>query len=128
MTFYEVLVFLGILLVVGCGALSDMQRYLSRHALTLETIRLGVHLQGERLYSAWRDVDFTVLPTSDGSLENRLGGSVLYYPDMYSGKIGFTELGTAKYSGTLRLMRHGYDTRITLGVGLSPVRVYAVGL
>jgi hypothetical protein len=128
MTLYEMLVFLGLLIVLAMGSVTQVRQTLSRQQLFLETVMLGSHLQSERLRSAWTDSDFVVIPVSDVSLAYRARNRLEKYPSFDTGKIGFTESGTAKYSGTLRLHKHDFETRITLGVGLSPMRIYAVGL
>jgi len=127
MTLYELIVVMGLLIVMSMGAIQGVQQSLSRQQLFLETLELGSHLQGERLRSAWTDTDFVVVPSPDGTLDYRARDRVADYPSLATGKIGFTEAGTAKYSGTLRLQKHDFETRITLGVGLAPLRIYAVG-
>ena len=39
-------------------------------------------------------------------------------------KLGFTGAGTVKYSGSIRCTAAGDERRISLGVGVSPIRVY----
>lgn len=127
MTLYELIVFMGLLIVMSMGIIQGVKQSVSRQQLFLETLELGSHLQGERLRSAWTESDFVVIPSPGGVLDYRARERAAIYPSMATGKIGFTEAGTAKYSGTLRLKKHDFETRITLGVGLSPLRVYAVG-
>jgi hypothetical protein len=128
MTLHEILIFLGLVLVLAMGSVTEVRQSLSRQQLYLETVAMGSHLQGERLRSAWTDSDFVVVPSADSTLAYRARHRMETYPSFDAGKIGFTESGTAKYSGTLRLHRHGFETRVTLGVGLAPMRIYAAGL
>lgn len=126
MTLFEFIVFVILLGILGLGALHGVSQSLSRHRLFWETLTLGSHLQGERLRSAWTDVDFVALPNAEHSVAYRARNRLAYYPSFATGKIGFTEAGSAKYSGTLRLSQNGFESRITLGVGLTPLRIYAM--
>ena len=127
MTLFECIVFVGLITLLGWGGIQGGHQALSRHRLFLETLSFGSHLQGERLRSAWTGSDFTVMPSSEGAVRYRARDRMAFYPSFATGKIGFTESGTAKYSGTLRLSQNGFESRITLGVGLTPLRIYAVG-
>ncbi len=125
MTLIEYIVFVSLIALLGLGSVHGVHQALSRHRLFLETLSLGSHLQGERLRSAWTDSDFTAMPSPEGALSYRARDRLVAYPSFFTGKIGFTEAGTAKYSGTLRLSQSGFESRITLGVGLTPLRIYA---
>ena len=128
MTLFECIVFVGLIALLGLGSVQGVHQALSRQRLFLETLSLGSHLQGERLRSAWMDSDFTVMPSLAGAVSYRARDRMALYPSFATGKIGFTQAGTAKYSGTLRLSQNDFESRITLGVGLTPLRIYAVGL
>lgn len=114
MTLFEYTVVVALLGILGMTVVGSGQT-LSRYRLYDEAARVAGELHYQRIHSVLTQKEFVAQAGAPGTEA---------YSYWRSGRIGFTQKGTAKYSGTLFFSHGDAVARITQGVGFTPTRLY----